>query len=51
MNNTHHATMQELVIGKDISWMKMPSDVLRSRMEWMAGEPSEQEPSRPEARG
>ena len=51
MNNTHHATMQELVIGKDISWMKMPSAVLRSRMEWMAGGPPEQEPSRPEARG
>lgn len=21
MNNTHHATMEELVIGKDLSWM------------------------------
>lgn len=24
MTNTHHATMQELVIGKDLSWMDMP---------------------------
>ncbi len=21
MNNTHHATMEELIIGKDLSWM------------------------------
>jgi DNA adenine methylase len=21
MNNTHHATMEELVIGKDLTWM------------------------------
>jgi DNA adenine methylase len=21
MNNTHHATMEELVIGRDLSWM------------------------------
>ena len=26
MSNTHHATMEELVIGKDLSWMdRFPS--------------------------
>jgi len=31
MTNTHHATMQELVIGKDLSWMDMPSAVHESQ--------------------
>jgi DNA adenine methylase len=24
MKNTHHSTMQELVIGKDLSWVAKP---------------------------
>jgi DNA adenine methylase len=37
MTNTHHATMEELVIGKDLSWMdsfvnvhKCPNSLIRA---------------------
>jgi DNA adenine methylase len=31
MTNTHHATMHELVIGKDLSWMDIPTIVHESQ--------------------
>lgn len=34
MNNTHHATMEELVIGKDLSWMDSYPAVHEPEMRW-----------------
>jgi DNA adenine methylase len=35
MNNTHHATMEELVIGKDLSWMDHYSAVHEPEVEYV----------------
>ncbi|MEI7695587.1 MAG: hypothetical protein WCI64_08090 [Chlorobium sp.] len=34
MTNTHHATMEELVIGKDLSWMDSYPAVHEPEMRW-----------------
>lgn len=34
MNNTHHATMEELVIGKDLSWMDQYAAVHEPQVEY-----------------
>ncbi|MDD5766061.1 MAG: hypothetical protein PHW79_07455 [Candidatus Marinimicrobia bacterium] len=34
MNNTHHATMEELVIGKDLSWMDQYPAVHEPKVEY-----------------
>jgi DNA adenine methylase len=34
MNNTHHATMEELVIGKDLSWVDSYPAVHEPEMRW-----------------
>lgn len=36
MTNTHHATMEELVIGKDLSWMDRYPAVHEPSVEYMA---------------
>lgn len=36
MNNTHHATMEELVIGKDLTWMDQYQAVHEPREEYMS---------------
>jgi DNA adenine methylase len=36
MNNTHHATMEELVIGNDLSWMDRYSAVHEPIVEYTA---------------
>lgn len=36
MNNTHHATMEELVIGKNLTWMDQYPAVHEPREEYMA---------------
>jgi len=41
MTNTHHATMFELVIGKDLSWMDMPSAVPESQQVSIISEPAQ----------
>jgi len=37
MKNTHHATMEELVIGKDLSWMDRYPSVHEPLAEYQAG--------------
>jgi hypothetical protein len=34
MNNTHHVTMEELVIGNDLSWMDQYPVVHESKVEY-----------------
>jgi DNA adenine methylase len=41
MNNTHHATMQELVIGKDLSWMDRYPAVHEPKMVYKTSSKSE----------
>jgi DNA adenine methylase len=36
MNNTHHATMEELVIGRDLSWMDRFPSVHEPRVEYVS---------------
>jgi DNA adenine methylase len=36
MTNTHHATMEELVIGKDLSWMDRFPAVHEPEVEYVA---------------
>jgi len=36
MNNTHHATMEELVIGKDLTWMDQYTSVHEPREDYLA---------------
>jgi len=43
MTNTHHATMQELIIGKDLSWIDMPSAVIESQQASIISEPASSE--------
>lgn len=38
MSNTHHATMEELVIGKDLSWMDRFPAVHESKAEYIIRE-------------
>lgn len=37
MKNTHHATMEELVIGKDLSWMDRYPSVHEPLAEYKVG--------------
>ena len=40
MNNTHHATMMELVIAKNMSWMDLPSSLPESQNIKIISEPA-----------
>ncbi|WP_232280718.1 DNA adenine methylase [Chloroflexus aggregans] len=46
MKNTHHATMRELVIGRDVSWLDELPAIHEARVEYR-GTTSEQETSSP----
>ena len=42
MTNTHHATMEELVIGKDLSWMDSFPAVHEPEAEYVIGKAKKQ---------
>lgn len=44
MNNTHHATMEELVIGKDLSWMDQYAAVHEPKVEYGTSEDKKRVP-------
>ena len=37
MNNTHHATLEELVIGKNLQWMDQFRAVREPEVDYVAG--------------
>lgn len=46
MNNTHHATMEELVIGKELSWMDDYPAVHEPKAEYMTKKSKEKVPTK-----
>lgn len=46
MTNTHHATMEELVIGKDLSWMDRFPAVHEPEAEYLVQRPKKKRPSK-----
>lgn len=46
MNNTHHATMEELVIGKELSWMDEYPAVHEPKAEYMTKKSKKKVPAR-----
>jgi len=46
MKNTHHATMKELVIGKDLSWLDELPTVRERKVRYLVKKPDEERPNK-----